>query len=490
MPTRPAAIAAVMVVVALIVRAPTFGNPVLHIDEQFYLLVGDRLLHGAIPYVDIWDRKPIGIFLIYAAARLLGGDGIVQYQLVAAAAAAATAFLVVRLSEQVASRPAALSAGIGYLLWLNLDGGDGGQSPVFYNLPMAAAALLVVRTFDSGGNSAAKVRRRGAAAMLLAGLAIQIKYTAVFEGAAFGLALLWASFRAGGRVPALLANAVLWIGIALLPTAAAALAYLALGHFDAFVFANFVSILARGASPPAAVAIRLATLILILSPLLLGALCSGLWSAGPRDRLAGRLVIAWLVVACAAVLVFGTYFRSYGLPVMLPASVAAARCFDRGAIHRRLFLGFLGLALVAGQITLVISSRNTGGRPVAMAMLRAMQGHPGCPFVFDGHPFLYMRYRACPPTRFAFPGHLNQANEAGALGVDALAETRRILDTRPGVIAIMSPAWSQANPATRRLVEARLARDYRLIYAVRTRKRVPMIHALRSDAPHVRQTRW
>lgn len=92
-----------------------------------------------------------------------------------------------------------------------------------------------------------------------------------------------------------------------------------------------------------------------------------------------------------------------------------------------------------------------------------------------------MRDRSCPPTRFAFPGHLNQANEAGALGVDVLTETRRILDTRPGVIAIMSPAWSEANPATRRLVEARLARDYRLIHVVRTRKRVRMIHALRSD---------
>ncbi len=44
--------------VALLIRGPTFGYPLLHIDEQFYLLVGDRMLHGALPYVDIWDRKP------------------------------------------------------------------------------------------------------------------------------------------------------------------------------------------------------------------------------------------------------------------------------------------------------------------------------------------------------------------------------------------------------------------------------------------------
>ena len=57
---------------AFLVRAQTFGNPVLGFDEQFYLLVGDRMLHGAIPYVDIFDRKPIGLFLIYDAIRELG----------------------------------------------------------------------------------------------------------------------------------------------------------------------------------------------------------------------------------------------------------------------------------------------------------------------------------------------------------------------------------------------------------------------------------
>ena len=60
-------------------RAQTFGNPVIGYDEQVYLLVGDRMIHGAIPFVDIFDRKPIGLFLIYGAIRLLGGEGTLQY---------------------------------------------------------------------------------------------------------------------------------------------------------------------------------------------------------------------------------------------------------------------------------------------------------------------------------------------------------------------------------------------------------------------------
>lgn len=51
-----------LTLVALVARWVTFGNPVIGFDEQFYLLVGDRMLHGAMPFVDIFDRKPVGLF--------------------------------------------------------------------------------------------------------------------------------------------------------------------------------------------------------------------------------------------------------------------------------------------------------------------------------------------------------------------------------------------------------------------------------------------
>ena len=58
---------------ATLVRCQTFGDPFIGFDEQFYLLVGDRMWHhGDLPFVDIFDRKPIGLFLIYAAIRALG----------------------------------------------------------------------------------------------------------------------------------------------------------------------------------------------------------------------------------------------------------------------------------------------------------------------------------------------------------------------------------------------------------------------------------
>ncbi|HEY6916837.1 MAG TPA: hypothetical protein VI381_04280, partial [Allosphingosinicella sp.] len=173
-----------LLTLAFLLRAPHFGNPVIDIDEQFYLLVGDRMWGGDLPFVDHWDRKPFGLFLIYAATRLLGGEGIVQYQLVAAFFAAGTALLIALTAARFAPLAGAVMAGICYLLWLLLFGGEGGQSPVFYNLPVAGAGALALSAvtrphFDR------KAFLQGCLATFLAGIALQIKYTVIFEGAFF-----------------------------------------------------------------------------------------------------------------------------------------------------------------------------------------------------------------------------------------------------------------------------------------------------------------
>ena len=143
LPDSLVSIGLVYLAAAIALRSMTFGNPVVHIDEQFYLLVGDRMLHGALPFVDIWDRKPLGLFLLFAAIRKLGGDGIVEYQIVASFFAAATALVINQLARRIAPPVGAFWAGIAYLLWLLVANCAGGQTPVFYNLIIALTALTL-----------------------------------------------------------------------------------------------------------------------------------------------------------------------------------------------------------------------------------------------------------------------------------------------------------------------------------------------------------
>ena len=44
---------AILTAVAVAARAGTFGNPNIHVDEQFYLYVARRMLEGARPFVDV-----------------------------------------------------------------------------------------------------------------------------------------------------------------------------------------------------------------------------------------------------------------------------------------------------------------------------------------------------------------------------------------------------------------------------------------------------
>jgi hypothetical protein len=456
-------VAVLLLAVTLAARAQTFGNPVTGFDEQFYLLVGDRMLSGSIPYVDIFDRKPIGLFLIHAAVRLLGGEGTLQVQLVAALVVAATAFTIYRLASRVAPQPGAIAAALAYIFWLNLTEGEGYQAEVWFNLPMALAALLVVRTTEAGS-----IARPGALAMLLVGIALQIKYSVIFEGLFLGIALLW---NARAMPPPRLAGlALLWAGTALLPTLIAAAAYWQMGHLDAWLFANFTSIAGKLPDPLAVKLEGLGLMALIAAPLAAAAV------SRPSSP-AHRFTLAWLAASIAGVLLFGSYGPHYLMPVLVPLTVAAApRLATRTWASAILALGF-----VAGQTALALTYAGKGGRTEALAVAEAARPNgSGCLWVYDGYPALYRLTGSCLPTRFVFSGHLNTANEASAaaLGIDPNSEVRRVLATRPDTIVDTFPAYARGNPATRALVLAALKRNYRLVLRLKTGNRDRLVYRL------------
>ena len=466
---------ALLALAALALRAPQFGNPLFDIDEQFYLLVGDRMLHGAIPYIDVWDRKPAGLFLIYAAIRLLGGDGVIQYQLVATFCAVITAATIAAIARRMTNPAGAAAGGFAYLVWLNLLGGGGGQSPVFYNVPTALAALATLRALD--GPAPVATRRHCYAAMLAMGLALQIKPTVVFEGCLFGLAFLSLAWAREGRAAAL-ALALRLIAIALAPTLAVLAFYLAIGEARAFWFANAGSILLRTTPPNANPGARLGAIAMVLLPLALAAFTglAGRWR-GSRQV---RFVALWLAVSVAGFLAVAPYYNHYALPLLVPLAIAAALAFGRG-------VGGLAAAAVLSAAMLALAHYpDLDGTGAARARLARLSGivsahlHGGCLFVFQGPPILYQTTGACATSRYLFPAHLNYLGEARAIGVDPAAEVARIIAARPAVIvtsrraAIVDP-----NPRTWDIVEAALARDYRLVGTGRADRRMLGVYARR-----------
>lgn len=449
--------AALLLLLAVLLRAADFGNPVIHVDEQYYLLVGDRLRQGAIPYVDVWDRKPVGLFLLYALWSALPGDGILAYQLAATGFAVATAWVLTRAATAVgAGRVGAVAAGVAYLIWLPLLGGRGGQAPVFYTLPVAVAALLALRL---PGRSPRAIVASGAVACLLGGLAIQLKPTAAFEGAFVGLAHVWALHRRGVAPARVAAAALLWIAAGLAPTIAVMAAYRALGPaaFDAWWFANVASIFLRPGYPAGEIAMRLLGIAAQLSPLIL---CAAI---GLRRRPLGEaraLAYGWLAAAAIGFLAIGTFFDHYALPLIAPLAVVAARVLEA---NRRILVAAIGLSLLLFAVERAfVPDDRASAREVAAIVERNSAGR-GCPYVFIGDTITYHLAHACLPSPYAFPNLLSYATEQGATGIDEAGEVRRILGTRPPVIVVSTRSLAIWNRGSIDALKATLRRDYRLL---------------------------
>jgi hypothetical protein len=188
-------------------------------DAGVFFYAAQRLLEGGVPYRDVWDHKPPGVYAVDALGLLLGGAvGVWLLQVVALAFAALASL---RAMSAFGTRAAAL----GTLAWLvaapRLFLEDGRQSSYveFYGLPLQLLTLALI----ARQQSIARDRKGAIAIGALGGAAFLLKPTLGGIWLAIGLAALVS--RRGAAIG--------W----LVTLAAAATAVIALG-FAPFVLAG------------------------------------------------------------------------------------------------------------------------------------------------------------------------------------------------------------------------------------------------------------
>jgi hypothetical protein len=451
----------ILLFAAAAVRALTFGNPVVHVDEEFYFVTAQAMWHGGLPFVDVWDRKPVGLFLLYMLPAAFGVPaGIWVYQAMALASVVATAELAARIAERAGWGRGALTIALLYLFIINFGDGQGGQAPVFYNLLTAAAILLAI---PRDAETPRDRRRRSAGAMLLIGVALQIKYSVLFEGMFLGLWMLWRDHRGGARGHATVRYGLRLVLLASLPTLAAGLFYAAIGHWDAWLYANFASILQRQADPGWVLIRAFLKIALMLGlPLIVCGLSRHVPVNDPAEHDVRALLFGWLIAAVLGLLVFGSWFNHYALPVMLPASICCAGYLGAHARGRRLGAAMLLMAGFGGEYTAWSAKWHRGNAGQLERLAAAVGQGPGCLYVYSGNAILYGYTGRCSATPWLFPSHLSRERENGALGVDQLAEIARIFATRPAVVT-MRPAYFGERAESHALALRKLAEGgYRL----------------------------
>lgn len=456
---------AILLAVAVVLRCDTFGDPNLHGDEVFYHQVGIAMHHGARPYVDVWDRKPFGLFALFYLITAISPAPIV-YQLAATLFAAGTAWVIGAIAQPWAGPRGALLAGMCYLLWLAPLQGFGGQSPIFYNLFIAAAALLVLNALP---RLAQGERPRSVfAAMLLGGCAITIKTTAFVEAAFFGLLCLCAFHRSGAGLKRTLTGGTTWALIGAAPTIAIAAAYWLAGHWPEYWHAMVTANMAKLPYWPD-LRIRALLMLILMTPILILA-ALGL---AEQDRESRRFVLIWLVAALLGLLVLPNFYSHYALPVLVPLCVAASSYLARPGV------GLMATALIAALsvwFSPIFQFAHTArSRQVIADLSRTVRAHRGNGplFVYDGPPQLYQTTGQRFLTPLVFPTHLSQAIEKDVSHLSTLGETRRVLALKPGAVVVaIKPSNSPANMETRAPVLAYVARNCRLIEVVEVPERL------------------
>lgn len=422
---------------ALLIRAPAFGEWNFDIDEQFYALVGQRLLAGDTLYLDIWDRKPPALYLTYSLLSLVSRS-FLFYHLAATISAALGAYGIVRIARRLTGVGAAIMAALAYLAMLNRFGGATGQAPVWFNTLMIFAAWSIVTRLDRLRSG--RIDPVLAAGVASAGLAIAFKQSAAIECGFFGIWIAAWLLRSGISPSKGLGQVLLLAALGALPMAATFAWYWHIGHFPELWHALVDSNFHRLYADPHERFMRLAALIGLLGmPLVFAGLG---WAALDRtERRNGEVLflVAWSFVALIAIASFPNIFPHYALPILAPLCILSAIFFERRDIGR---LAFAAVVLVnlayAGSFDLVSRYKAHRATPAFVNYVRSETPHDRL-FVWGFPSYLYSLLDIRPPSPLAFPPHLFEGAESGVSAIDEVAEVRRIIAQRPETVVVQRP---------------------------------------------------
>ncbi|HEX5369174.1 MAG TPA: phospholipid carrier-dependent glycosyltransferase [Dehalococcoidia bacterium] len=310
---------ALVLLATAVLRFPAFFQPDWYGDEGIFAAVADALRHGRLLYAGVWDNKPPGIFLVYAAGQTTGLD-MIAVRLMALAATFAVEIIVFLTARRCAGEVAGVAAAAvcALLLGTPIIEGDLANTEtfmvVFTTLGMYS---LVLR---AGGAEEAPLR------LLLPGfvfgVALFFKQIAVLDAAGAGI-FVCLYYRATWR------HVVSYVGgVAIVPMLTAAF-FLVAGAFSQFFAGNVGFMLTyRGSAPTLG---QLAVQLLPLALALPYAVALQPW----RTRSIEALWPLWLAFAAIGVSASGHSYPHYLIQAVPPLSLVLVTWASRRPVLPR-----------------------------------------------------------------------------------------------------------------------------------------------------------
>ncbi len=222
----------------LIVRAPFWAKAVMDWDESSFILMGQSILDGHLPYTHLWDIKPPVLFALFAGFIGALGRNIVSIRLGGALFVYATSVVIFLLASRFFDRASGIISAALYIVAASLFyGGQATYSEHLAVLPLVGSvAMLAACPYP--GKSLLRSLALGACCCV----SCFIRANLIIPGFVIGIMALIGTLRLGYRaaayhIAACVLGAVVVFALITAP-------YVVSGHFDVFWDAVVVAPLA------------------------------------------------------------------------------------------------------------------------------------------------------------------------------------------------------------------------------------------------------
>ena len=464
---------------ALLIRLPFFFPAVINWDESTFILMGQDLLDGHLPYTHLWDNKPPLLFGAFGM-MLAVFDSIPGIRACGWLLVAGTGYLMFRLAARAYGREAGLAAALIGIFFMTVTGGQAVMSELLAAPPMMGAVLLLTRPGGAGRYFLAGLCFM-LAVLIRTNLAIVVLALCLY---AFIVTRPWHYRERLTWFLALVAGMVLPLVLVTLP-------YLAAGQGELLFRSAVLAPLGETGERPGIAT----TTWRFLRGGLDGQ--SGLWLLAAigaavaifdRRRPADGGVTAYVgvlgIASTLSVLATRAPHGHYLIQVVPPLAVFAGIAWQETArcSFRLVFLLLIVLTSIVplGDIAreygnlfarVANGERLAGGRAYEIAaLLEAENAHNKRIYLMTDHIVYWMLGQkplapiATHPSNIAKEGLLTFVEGRDATTEDVLAE---LLATRPDyIVKDEKTAWLEEKPAAARLLEETLASAYERIATI------------------------
>ncbi len=134
-----------LLIITVVIRFPYFFPAVIDWDESTQIIMGQNILDGQLPYIDLWDNKPPLSFLSYAFFILFLGKSIIGIRLAGSICVVTTAYLIYIVARNIWNNRSGIISATLFIVFASLMGnGQATMTEIVAIVPLISSMTILI----------------------------------------------------------------------------------------------------------------------------------------------------------------------------------------------------------------------------------------------------------------------------------------------------------------------------------------------------------